>query len=449
MSREPTVSNSLHTTDDTALDTTGAESVGVSSARGWYTVALLSVAMGVSLIDRFALSLLFQPIKLDLGLSDTQLGLLHGIAFGLFYAFMGVPLGYAVDKFSRKWIICWGVVLWSAATAWCGIARNYTQLLGARIGVGVGEAALAPAGYSIIADSVPRQHLGKAISIFQMGSVLGGGLALAMGGQLYAAVQKWNFADLPILAALDGLAAWRITFILLALPGLALALLVASMREPKRAFVEAHAKPSALRFMAQNKSLWIWFFLGNACLVSISYANLTWAPTLFVRQYGWTATEAGWRMGLAMMVVAPAGVVIGGWLADRWRERQGTMGFIRVLQLCPPLAAPCVVAMYVASNAHAVLVAVIAVQFIISLVVGVGPALVQVLVPPSLRGRVSALYVLFVNLVGLGAGPVTIGLLSDRLFAGTASVTSAVAAYSIAMLIVAFASVVTLRKRVR
>jgi MFS family permease len=402
--------------------------------------------MGISLIDRFALSLLFQPIKLDLGLSDTQLGLLHGIAFGLFYAFMGVPLGYAVDRFSRKWIICWGVVLWSAATAWCGIARSYTQLLGARIGVGVGEAALAPAGYSMIADSVPRQHLGKAISIFQMGSVLGGGLALAMGGQLYVAVQTWNLAELPLLSALDGLASWRVTFVLLALPGLALAVLVALMREPKRALVELRETPSAAQFMGQNKSLWIWFFLGNACLVSISYANLTWAPTLFVRQYGWTAGDAGWRMGLAMMVVAPAGVVIGGWLADRWRAHQGAAGFVKVLQLCPPLAVPCVVAMYLASNAHAVLSAVIAIQFVISLIVGVGPALVQVLVPPLLRGRVSALYVLFVNLVGLGVGPVVIGLLSDRFFNSAGGVTSAVVAYSIAMLSVASLAVVMLRR---
>lgn len=419
--------------------------MAVGSARGWYSVGLLSVAMGVSLIDRFALSLLFQPIKLDLALSDTQLGLLHGIAFGLFYAFMGVPLGYAVDRFSRKWIICWGVVLWSAATAWCGIARNYTQLLAARIGVGVGEAALAPAGYSMIADSVPRQHLAKAISVFQMGSVLGGGLALAMGGQLYAAVQKWNLADIPVLAALDGLAPWRITFILLALPGLVVAVFVALMHEPKRT-IERRAAPNAMPFLARDKALWIWFFLGNACLVSISYANLTWAPTLFVRQYGWTAGDAGWRMGLAMMVAAPAGVVIGGWLADRWRVRQGTAGFVKVLQLCPLLAAPCVLAMYAASNANALLGAIIAVQFVISLVVGVGPALVQVLVPSLLRGRVSALYVLLVNLVGLGVGPVTIGLLSDRVFSGAGAVSMAVVTYSIVTLVAAALAVVMLKR---
>lgn len=447
MSREPTVSNSLHTTDDTNIDIDDAATA--SSSRGWYVVGLLSVAMGISLIDRFALSLLFQPIKLDLGLSDTQLGLLHGIAFGLFYAFMGVPLGYAVDRWSRKWIVCWGVVLWSAATAWCGIARNYTQLLGARIGVGVGEAALAPAGYSMIADSVPRQHLAKAISVFQMGSVLGGGLALAMGGQLYAAVQTWNLAEIPMLAALEGLAPWRITFILLALPGLALAVFVALMREPKRTLVKLRETPSVAHFMARDKALWTWFFLGNACLVSISYANLTWAPTLFVRQHGWTAGEAGWRMGLAMMIVAPAGVVIGGWLADRWRAHLGTAGFVKVLQLCPPLAAPCVLAMYAAPSANGVLGALIAVQFVISLVVGVGPALVQVLVPPLLRGRVSALYVLLVNLVGLGVGPVTIGLLSDQLFAGTGGVTLAVVVYSIAMLIVAFLAILMLRRCTR
>lgn len=423
-----------------------AESARESTAYGWYSVGLLAFAMAFSLVDRFALSLLFQPIKLDLGLSDTQLGLLHGIAFGLFYAFMGVPLGYAVDKFSRKWIICWGVVLWSAATVLCGTARSYVQLLGARIGVGVGEAALSPAGYSMIADTVPRQHLAKAISVFQMGSVLGGGLALAMGGKLYMAAQGWDLSSYPLLA---GLAPWRITFILLAAPGLVIAVMVALMREPKRASATTRETTGVLRFMAADKALWVWFFLGNACLVSINYANLTWTPTLLIRQYGWTAGEAGWRMGLAMMVVAPAGVMLGGWLADRWRVRQGTLGFVRVLQLCPLLAVPCVLAMQSSSSAYFVLCAIIAVQFVMSLVVGVGPALVQVLVPPSLRGRVSALYVLAVNLVGLGVGPVVVGSLSDHLFEPATAIARAVGAYSIAMLIIALFCVAALRKRIR
>lgn len=419
--------------------------VDKSAAYGWYIVGLLSVAMAFSLVDRFALSLLFQPIKLDLGLSDTQLGLLHGIAFGLFYAFMGVPLGYAVDRLSRKWIVWWGIVLWSAATALCGTALNYLQLLAARVGVGVGEAALAPAGYSMIADSVPRQHLAKAISLFQMGSVMGGGLALAVGGKLYSAAQGWDLSAWPLLA---GLAPWRITFILLAAPGILLAILVASMREPVRV-IEAERKDSGvLRFLSTDKALWTWFFIGNACLVSISYANLTWAPTLLIRQYGWTAGEAGWRMGLAMMVVAPIGVLIGGWLADRWHVRDGAAGFVRVLQLCPLLALPFVLGSQLSTSGTVVLGMIIAVQFVISLVVGVGPALVQILVPPELRGRVSALYVLVVNLVGLGVGPVVVGSLSDRVFAGTtAAIAHSVGTYSIAMLLAALVSVSLLRRR--
>jgi MFS family permease len=432
----------LHTTDTPVA----AVSVHKSSTYGWYSVGLLSFAMAISLVDRFALSLLFQPIKLDLGLTDTQLGLLHGIAFGLFYAFMGVPLGWAVDKLSRKWIICWGILLWSAATALCGTARSYVQLLGARIGVGVGEAALSPAGYSIITDTVPRQHLGKAISVFQMGAVMGGGLALALGGKLYAAAQAWDLSAYPLLA---GMAPWRITFILLAVPGLLLALMVALMREPQRAVVATSGDTGVLRFMSADRALWIWFFLGNACLVSISYANLTWAPTLLIRQYGWTAGEAGWRMGLAMMIVAPAGVVLGGWLADTWRVRHGAAGFVRVLQLCPLLAVPCVLATQLGSSASFALCAIIAVQFVISLVVGVGPALVQVLVPPLVRGRVSAVYVLVVNLVGLGIGPVVVGSLSDHLFTGVTAVARAVGAYSAVMLIVALVSVTALRKRIR
>jgi len=199
--------------------------------------------MAFSLIDRFALSLLFEPIKADLGLSDTQLGLLHGVAFGLFYATMGIPIAWLIDRWSRKWVIFWGIACWSVMTALCGLARNFTQLLGARIGVGVGEAALAPAGYSLIGDIVPGRHLTTALSTFQMGALLGGGLASLLGGEILRFTSGLDLEGVPLL---EGMAPRQLTFIAVALLGVLFLALLFFIREPVRTGAAVRARVSAV-----------------------------------------------------------------------------------------------------------------------------------------------------------------------------------------------------------
>lgn len=403
--------------------------------------------MALSLVDRFALSLLFQPIKLELQVSDAALGLLHGVAFGLFYAFMSVPLGLAVDRLSRKWVIFWGVVAWSVMTALCGLASGYAMLLLARIGVGIGEAALAPAGYSIIADTVPRRQLGRAISVFQMGSVMGGGLSLVAGGLLYGAAQAWDFGGWPVL---DGLSAWRLTFVALGVFGVVFALLVLLLREPRRSVQPATGDVrGVLAFLRADPKLWGFLFVGNACLVSLSYASLTWMPSVLVREYGWSPSNAGFNMGIAMLVAAPVGVFLGGWLADRWQAREGAAGYVRVLRWCPVLAAPFVLLPQFVDTPDLQVYLTMGLQFAIGLVVGVGPALIQLLAPPLLRGRTSAIYVLVVNLIGLGVGPVVIGLLSDALAGGDGAMLRALGGYSLAMLVVAYVAIRKLRQHLQ
>ena len=286
-----------------------------------FVLLTLSAAMAFSLIDRFALSLLFEPIKADLQLSDTQLGLLHGVAFGLFYATLGIPIAWLVDRWSRKWVIFLGIGCWSAMTALCGFSRNFSQLLGARIGVGVGEAALAPGGYSLIADVVPKNKFATAISIFQMGSLFGAGLALLLGGQILGFVETIDLSGMPLLGSL---APWQLTFIVLALPGIPFLLVLLLFREPLRTgVVSDEPAVGLLEELRKKYQVYTCLFLGNACLVAVSYGNVTWIPSILARQYGWSIPDIGVRLGLLTLIVAPLGILAGGLLADA-RTRRGS-----------------------------------------------------------------------------------------------------------------------------
>lgn len=415
-------------------DAPGAARV-TSPAHAWYIVAVLSGAMAFSLVDRFALSLLFEPIKADLGLSDTSLGLLHGVAFGLFYAGLGIPIAWLVDTRSRKWVVFWGIAVWSVATAACGFARSFATLLLARIGVAAGEAALAPAGYSMIGDTMPPERLGTAISLFQMGSVIGAGLAFVAGGAVYAALEAWVPAPGSYWSTF---AAWQLTFMVLALPGVMFLVLVLAIREPARRNRSADIAPAGglMRYLWEERRLFVPLFVGNACTVAISYAMISWAPAVLAREHGWSVEDVGLRIGLVMLTTAPAGVILGGYLADRWSMRLGLEAFARVLLLAPIIAMPLLVGIFLVSSGEQLFALLAVIQFATGLSVGVGPAVIQPLARADVRGRVSAVYVFAVNLIGLGIGPVAIGMLSDNFFTDANGLSRALGSYVVLMALV-------------
>jgi len=418
----------------------------------WFVVLTLSGAMAFSLVDRFALSLLFEPIKADLGLSDTQLGLLHGVAFGLFYATMGIPIAWLIDRWSRKWVIFWGIATWSVMTALCGLCRSFPQLLGARVGVGVGEASLAPAGYSIITDIVANRYRATAISIFQMGSLMGGGLAFLAGGEILGLAESADLRDWPILEAM---APWQITFILVALPGVLFLGLVLLIKEPTRlapSISEATTSgrtPPASKLGQELRTRWAMYgslFIGNGCLIAINYGNMTWLPSILVRQYHWTLTDIGLRFGLVMLTVAPAGVLLGGILADRWNNRGISSAYPRVLLLAATCATTLVFVSLLANSAITLFAAIGAIQFATSMAVGAGPAAVVNIAPHLIRARISAVYVFMINIIGLGIGPIAVGLLSDHWFAGNDSVLLSLQLFSVVMGLLAIGSLLNLTR---
>ena len=197
----------------------------------WYALGVLTLCYTFSYVDRQILAFLVGPLKQDMHISDTEIGLLQGLAFAMFYAFFGLPMGMLADRFSRRNIVLAGLLVWSVMTALSGAARSYGTLALARMGVGVGEAVINPCALSMIADYFPKERLSSALSVYMMGIQLGAGLALIIGGIVVHAITSMP----PIeIAGYGAVAPWRLTFVVVGLPGLLIALVLATVKEPPR-----------------------------------------------------------------------------------------------------------------------------------------------------------------------------------------------------------------------
>ncbi|MFQ5636261.1 MAG: MFS transporter, partial [Gammaproteobacteria bacterium] len=215
-----------------------------SAGKAWYAVSILVVAFIFSFIDRIIIALLVEPIKRDLGISDFGIGMLQGLAFAVFYALVGIPIGRWADRYSRRWIIGVGIFLWSVMTAGCGLAKNFWQLFLARVGVGVGEAALSPAAYSMISDYFPRHKLGRALGVYQAGAFVGAGLSFLVGGLVIRYVMGAEGLSLPLIGEVRP---WQMVFFAVGFPGIAVALLMRTVGEPeRRGKLAGHGQDSAV-----------------------------------------------------------------------------------------------------------------------------------------------------------------------------------------------------------
>lgn len=377
---------------------------------------MLMLAYTVSFVDRTILSLLIPPIQQDLGISDTRISLLAGFAFAIFYTVMGIPLGRLADRYNRRNLIAIGITIWCLMTAACGLARNFWQLFAARVGVGVGEAALSPAAYSMISDLFPRESLGRAIAVYSLGLPLGSGLALLIGGLAIEAV-----ADLPplTLPGIGTLSAWQLTFLLVGLPGLLVALLVTLMREPaRRDRLADHTSTAApatglLGFLSTNRRTLAHHFAGLSLLVVIVYGATAWIPTYFIRSHGWSAAEIGYAYGIVFMLCGTGGLLAGGHLADRWWRAGRTDGHLRVVLLSVITMTPCFALLPLAPSADLAIALLAFATFTSSLHGGVAGAALQLITPNELRGQITAVYFFIANLVGLGLGPTAVALITD------------------------------------
>jgi MFS family permease len=387
----------------------------------WYVVFVLMACYTLSFIDRQILSLLVGPIKRDLAISDTQIGLLQGLAFSLFYALLGLPIGRVADSRNRRNLIGASVIAWSFFTAGCSAARSFSTLFLSRIGVGVGEAGLSPSAYSMISDYFPKESLAAALSVFYMGVFIGASLALVVGGSIVDAVTHMAAVQLPLI----GLTApWRLTFLIVAAPGIVCAALLCTVREPLRKSVLRTPSGEASKLdlrgtFAELVKRWqslVGICVGMLCQSTCVYGFLAWSPTFFVRVHHWTPGQAGRALGPVIATAGCSGMYVGGRVCERWLRNGVLDAPLRVALPAAVGAAILFPIAFTSDSATTTLGFICAGLFFVALPMATTVAALQLIFPNQLRGQVSALLLFFLNLGGLTLGPLAPGLLNDHFF---------------------------------
>ena len=385
----------------------------------WYVAGLLAVAHLVSFVDRYVLSLVMEPLKLDLGISDTELGLLQGTGFVIFYVVVAVPLGQMADQVNRRNLIVIGIVLWSIATALCGLADSFGSLFLARLGVGFGEAALVPAAMSLLAAYFPKEQLGRAISLFTTGASLGKSAALIGGGAVLALLVTQGGLTLPVAG---NLAPWQGTFVIMALPGLALAAIIAlTLREPKRGeSADPLAKPGfgrALAHAKEHRRAYIPHVAASITVVLLIQTIAAWSTTFYVRLFEMTPSQAGLLVGSVILIAGPLGHLSGGWMTDRFARNGAPSPAAPVMTIGLLGAIPAMLIFAYSRDITTSIVAYGLLNFSLTLGAPASLAGVQMLTPPAMRGVVTSIFLAIVTMVGIGFGPPVVGAITDFVFA--------------------------------
>jgi MFS family permease len=364
---------------------------------------ILVLAYTLNFLDRQIIGILAIPIKTELALSDSQLGLMGGLAFALFYTLLGIPVARFADRANRTWIITAAIGLWSLMTAACGFVHSFAQLFLARMGVGVGEAGGVAPAYSLICDYFPPTARARALSVYSFGIPIGSAIGIVAGGYITT------------------LMSWRMAFIVVGIPGLIVApLLKLTVREPARgAYDEAQAAQGApplravIATLASKPSFWL-LSLGSAAASMMGYGLFFWMPSFLVRSFHLQLLQASLGFGALLLVGGIFGIWLGGFIADRYgQKRKATYALI------PAFAFLATIPFYAAGVLSATLwvsVAALLVPTALGLA-WLGPiiAAMQQLVPAAMRATTSALFLFINNLIGIGLGSTLIGLLSDTL----------------------------------
>jgi len=384
-----------------------------SSRRAWATVLVLLAAYAVAFVDRQILTLLVEPVKRDLDITDTQFSLLSGLAFTLFYTIMGVPFGWLADRGSRRNLIIGSIAFWSAMTAACGMASSFGALFLARIGVGVGEAGLSPAAYSMIADSFPPAKRARALSVYAIGAIAGVGLALIIGG----AVIKWAVTAPPVvLPVLGELRSWQLAFLVVSLPGPVLALAMLFVREPQRQELARAGSGGTNNLAAFARERWRLFLLlalGYSFIGVPLAAYLTWTPAFMIRAHGWDIATVGAVYGLVLLIFSTSGILLGGWLADAQIAKGRKDAPLTVSVAGAALALPFAVAAPFMPDAWSAMGCIAALSFAFGIAQGLPAASIQAIAPNRLRARVMAVYFLIGNIIAFTVGPTGVAMISD------------------------------------
>jgi len=388
------------------MGTSHRDRLGIS---GLPLALLLAATQMLAFSDRFLITLVAQPLKVDLDLSDAQLGILQGSAFAVLNAAAMPWAGGIADRGHRRSLLMASVLAWSAATLLCGLAGSFVVLVAARALLGLGQAAVAPAALSLMSHRLPREKLGRAISLMTAGTSLGRTFALLAGGALLAWLAASPSLQLPGFGAMRP---WQALFVLACVPNVALLIGLCRVVEPPNAPVR-DGRP-AYAWMMRHRAAYLPHFGAAASTMLINQALTAWVPTFYVRVHGLSPAESGLRLGLVVLIATPLGHLAGGRWLDWARTRMPRTAASRTLAfglaLTPISAAGMVLA-------ESMTVSLIAFGFLVAALGFSSPAALaglQFLTPRRFRGRASAIFVAGVTLVAFGAGPVLIGVVNDR-----------------------------------
>jgi MFS family permease len=419
--------------------------------RHWYLAAVLTLLYIYAQIDGSAIILLVNPIKQDLGVTDTEMSLLLGLSFAAFYSILGLPAGYLVDRMARKKVMGGGIVLWSAMTMSCGLAQTYWQLFLGRCGVGVGEAAITPASYSLIRDAFPPEKRGKAFGMFSAGSYIGAALAVMITGALLGSISAGSVKSVPWIGTMRP---WQAVLVLIGMIGFPLSLLLFTFREPMRR-IDAAAQATGVRFgeamvhiRAQWRvylplAAWVTCFYG----VAISYGS--WMPTIISRTWHLPPAQIGIFFGGALLICAPIGAWCGGHAIDVLRRR-GRNDAAEVVGLWITIIfIPFGIAAPIVPEVGQMFFALGAQLLVAGAYQPVGASLLAHITPQRLMGKVTAIYLLVFTLLGRGFGPTIVALISDTFYTGDQALGFALGTTAAVLMTIALVMIVVLLQRAK
>lgn len=378
----------------------------------WTAVFVLALLYGLAFVDRQIMVLFVAPMRHDLHISDFQVSLLLGFSFALLYAIGGLPLGHAADKFPRRWVIFFGVLVWSLAAMACGLAHGYGQLFGARVLVGLGEAALAPAAYSILSDMFPRKQLTFALGVFAVGSIVGMSVSLMLVGAMLRYFE--GGMTLPLIGHLHS---WQAAFVVTGAPGLPLAFLIFAIPEPRRrgAGLGGDGSWSAvIRFVCTRPTFFACQVIGFGCILTVTYAQ-SWVPTFLSRTYAWPMARAAFALAIFGLATNSFSLLFSGRTVDILQRRGATDAHFRYYRV-----AACVLILAGGSAFWApqpwLYFTLAAIAVIPMNMQAVGASAIQIVTPAEIRGRVTALYLMTVSLFAQTMGPATVAFFTDYVF---------------------------------
>lgn len=383
----------------------------------WYVVAVLLIIGITSYLDRNIVSLLIEPIKTDLQLTDTEVSVLQGMAYAIFYVAFGLPFGALVDRTNRRTVLAFGIALWSVMTAAGGFSQNYWQLFAARAGVGIGEACLAPAAFSLIADYFPPAHRGRAMSVYNMANYLGGGASLLIGGLVLKMLGGVGTAFLPVIG---DIASWKATFIIIGTPGILLSAVMLTIREPRRRQVTRSLRTGDaegfIEHMGNAPRVYATVHLVSAFTAFTGYAVAGWVPTYFIRIYGLEVSAAGMLIGPVAALGGMAGCITSGIVSDRLVARNWPGGRFVIPLVWWPIALGAIALIVMAGTQWLAAVGVALFFFGSGLGLASVAPTIHDITPNQFRGRATSLHFVLSGLLGLSAAVTLVALVNDYVF---------------------------------